>query len=113
MPNLNAGSIIRKAILPLACVSFVLGIAGLSFAGDDTEDLADNETCAECHLGQEHFGLLKCEGKQVHNPEDGSLIQESHTEFACIDCHFDIEEIPHKEAERTVDCLACHEETPK
>jgi hypothetical protein len=58
--------------------------------------------------------MLKVEGMQVHNPEDGSIKVETHAEFACIDCHFEIEEIPHKEdVERTVDCLACHEETPK
>jgi hypothetical protein len=33
---------------------------------------------------------------------------------ACIDCHADIEEIPHREkTARTVDCLACHESVPK
>jgi hypothetical protein len=58
--------------------------------------------------------MLKVEGMQVHNPEDGSINVGTHAEFACIDCHFDFEEIPHKEdVERTVDCLACHEETPK
>ncbi|HKJ17341.1 MAG TPA: hypothetical protein VJ984_08335 [Xanthomonadales bacterium] len=114
MSELNTGSIVRTAILPLACLSFVFGIAGLSLAGADTEDLDDNETCAECHLDQEHIGLLKVEGKQVHNPADGSVEGEVHQEFACIDCHLDIEEIPHKEdVERTVDCLACHDETPK
>ena len=114
MTNLNAGSIIRTVVVPVACLSFALGVAGLSFAGEDTEDLADNETCSECHLDQEHFGSLEVQGKQVHNPEDGSLNVEAHTEFACIDCHFDVEEIPHKEdVERTVDCLACHEETPE
>jgi len=114
MLGINIRSILRPAIVLLACASFVLGIAGLSFAGDDSDDLADNETCADCHSGQEHVGLLKIEGKQVHNPADGSIKGETHAEFACIDCHFDIEEIPHKEdVERTVDCLACHEETPE
>ncbi len=94
----------------------VIMLAGWGFASafaDETEDLSDNETCLDCHLDEEHIGLMTVEGKQVHNPEDGSLKVEAHTEFSCIDCHGDISEIPHKEeVERTVNCLDCHEKTP-
>lgn len=85
-----------------------------SLQAEETDDLSDNETCFECHLDMEHLGLLDVGGKQVHNPEDGSLKGEAHTEFSCIDCHADILQIPHREdVERTVTCLDCHEEVPE
>ena len=100
----NAGSIIRTTMMPVACLSLVIGVGGLLYVGEgQTEDLSDNEVCSDCHLDQEHYGELKVDGKKVHNPADGSIIVETHAEFACIDCHFDIEEIPHKEdVERTI-----------
>ena len=47
------------------------------------------------------------------NP-DGTFAQEAHEMWSCVDCHADIEAIPHDlDKERTVDCLQCHEETPE
>ena len=82
--------------------------------GNPAEDLSDNEICLDCHIDEEKVDALEVAGAQVHNPDDSTLIQQPHTELACIDCHEDIQEVPHrKETERTVDCLACHESTPK
>ncbi|MDX1409772.1 MAG: hypothetical protein R3330_16600 [Saprospiraceae bacterium] len=96
-------------------VALLLGGVSLSLSSSETEeDLSDNETCLDCHIDEEHIGLLELDTKQVHNPEDGSLKEEAHTEVACIDCHMDIEEIPHKEdIERTVNCTDCHESPPE
>ena len=109
----------RKALLSgLAwslLVALMLGGVSLSLSSSETEeDLSDNETCLDCHIDEEHIGLLEIDAKQVHNTEDGSLKVEAHTEVACIDCHMDIEEIPHdEEVERTVDCLNCHDSKPE
>lgn len=77
------------------------------------EDLTDNATCAECHDGGGSDEPMDVPGAMIHNP-DGSFTQEAHEMWSCVDCHTDIEAIPHdSEKERTVDCLACHEETPE
>jgi hypothetical protein len=115
MPELHRTSLISAALVAILGLFIVLGATGLSVAeAEDTEDLSDNETCFDCHLDEEHLDLLEVDGAQVHNPEDGSLKAEAHTEFACIDCHMDIVEIPHiEDVKRTVNCTDCHDETPQ
>lgn len=114
----NMGKKLSRPVIPILAASAiglaaVIGGGALALAGNADEDLSDNETCLDCHVDQEFQGLVKIEGPQVHNPADGSLNVEAHTEFACIDCHMDVEEIPHAEdVERTVDCLGCHSEVP-
>ena len=108
---------VSRWAIPLAAVSAValaaaFGLGSAAVAGGG-EDLSDNEVCLDCHIDQEFTGLMKIEGHQVHSPQDGSLKAEAHGDFACIDCHMDIEEIPHADdVERTVDCLGCHSEMP-
>lgn len=110
-------SAVKGPLVPLVLLVALAGIALSWYAGAETgavDDLTDNETCLDCHIDQEHFGTLEVDGAQVHNPDDGSLLGEGHAEMACIDCHGDIEEIPHREdVDRTVDCLACHESVPE
>ena len=100
----------------LALTVMVAAVAGTLplQAQSAEEDLRDNNVCLDCHIDEAQVGSLEVSGPQVHNPDDNSLIQKAHTEVDCIDCHMDIEEIPHRElSQRTVDCLACHESTPK
>lgn len=106
---------LRMALVPILGVAIAIGATALPLANaGNEEDLSDNEICLDCHLDMEHFGSLDVAGAQVHNPEDGSIKGEAHQEFACIDCHEDIAEIPHREdVERTVNCTNCHEETPE
>lgn len=105
-----------KILRTLALTAVVAAVAATlpMQAQSAEEDLGDNNVCLDCHIDEEQVGSLEVGGAQVHNPDDNSLIQEAHNEVACIDCHMDIEEIPHRElSQRTVDCLACHESTPK
>ena len=106
----------EKCSRPLALL-VVMALGGnlpLYAEGNPAEDLSDNEICLDCHIDEEQVGALEVAGAQVHNPDDSTLIQQPHTELACIDCHMDIQKIPHRdESERTVDCLACHESTPE
>ena len=84
----------------------VFMIAGPASAQDD---LSDPETCLMCHADMER----DTSNQRVHNP-DGSIKQEPHQMFACIDCHTNIEEIPHPEGTKAeVDCLTCHESEPE
>lgn len=77
------------------------------------EDLTDNASCAECHDGGGSDEPMDVPGAKIHN-QDGSFIHEAHEMWSCVDCHVDIEAVPHdSDKERTVDCLACHEETPE
>ena len=105
----------RQGILLLALVMIASGgNLPLHAASPAEEDLSDNQICLDCHIDEEQVGVLEVAGPQVHNPDDSTLIEESHTEVACTDCHTDIQEVPHREAnERTVDCLACHESIPE
>jgi len=106
----------RQFALPGFLLAAVLLGGSLTLQAENgaEEDLGDNAICLDCHVDWEQMGLLDVAGAQVHNPDDNSLFGEGHREMACIDCHADIQEIPHREGvERTVDCLACHEAIPE
>ena len=78
------------------------------------QDLADNETCLECHAGEPHAVMENSDHPQIHT-EDGGFHVEAHEMWSCVDCHTYIEEIPHADdvTEQAVDCLNCHEEVPQ
>lgn len=114
--SLAYGKLTRSlALQGILLVALALGANLTLYAGSaPEEDLSDNELCLDCHIDEEQVGALEVTGPQAHNPEDSTLIQQSHIELACIDCHLDIQKVPHrKEIERTVDCLACHESIPE
>ena len=109
----------EKRTRPLALQGIllvVLALGGnltLQAESPSEENLSDNQICLDCHSDEAQVGVLDVAGSQVHNPDDSTLIKKAHVEVACIDCHADIQEVPHHEAkERTVKCLACHESTP-
>ena len=98
----------------LLVAAALAGTFPLQVANASDEDLSDNEICLDCHIDEEQLDILVVAGAQVHNPADSTLIEASHAELACVDCHQDIQDVPHRdEIERTVDCLACHESTPE
>ena len=91
-------------------VALLAALSVFSTTAVVAEDLSDNATCAECHAGGGSDEPMDVPGAQVHNL-DGSFTQEAHEMWSCIDCHADIEAIPHDtDKERTVDCLQCHDE---
>ena len=94
-------------VLILAIVT--IGMAGTVAA----QDLADNETCLECHADGDRAPPSDPNVPQVHNPE-GGFFQEAHEMWSCNDCHTYIDEIPHADGvtEMTVNCLDCHDEVP-
>jgi hypothetical protein len=77
------------------------------------QDLADNETCLECHADFERAPSADPNMPQVHNPE-GGFFAEAHDMWSCVDCHTSVEEVPHPDGfeNEPVDCLDCHEEIP-
>lgn len=78
------------------------------------QDVSDNATCLECHDGTERAAPADSDVPQVHNPE-GGFFAEAHEMWSCVDCHDAVTEVPHGEevVGKPVDCLNCHEETPK
>ena len=94
-------------------VALLAALSVFSTASVFAEDLTDNATCTECHDGGGSDDPMDVPGATIHNP-DGSFVHEAHEMWSCVDCHVDIEAIPHEpDVERTVDCLSCHEETPQ
>lgn len=75
----------------------------------NAQDIADTATCMECHSDEELFG-------EVNDQEILMFIDQNkfelsvHADFACIDCHDDIEEDIHNDVLKPVDCAMCHED---
>jgi hypothetical protein len=96
-----------------AVVVAILALMFISPAMAEGEDLSDNDTCLECHSDTERSVPADSDRPRVHN-DDGSMIQEDHEMWSCIDCHTYIAEIPHADdvMDKEVDCLECHDEVP-
>jgi len=86
----------------------------------------DNETCLECHGTPDILALSKEERLEMVIPTPkkeeirkgkltlfvnyGKFRSTVHRELQCVDCHTDIEDIPHPQRLGPVDCAQCHEE---
>lgn len=102
--------------MALACVSaiWVTEATAQATANEDTaaERAAegfDNDTCLSCH-GEEGFEMPGPDGemRQLHIVPD-AFTNSVHGKRACVECHKDIVEIPHREnVDRKVGCVECH-----
>ena len=97
----------------------LLVLTGVAFA-------FENETCLECHGSLDILEISKeerlemviptPEKKEVYKGEltlyvDFDKFRSTvHRELSCIDCHTDIDDVPHPQRLGTVDCAQCHEE---
>lgn len=71
---------------------------------------AQDEECMECH-GDPEFVIENEAGEEVSLYVDSIKYAASiHADFSCVDCHADIEEVPHEEKLAKVDCGLCHED---
>jgi predicted CXXCH cytochrome family protein len=86
----------------------------------------ENETCLECHGSRDILEMSEeerlemviptPEKKEVYKGKlslyvDYEKFQSTvHRDLSCIDCHNDIEDIPHAQRLGMVDCAQCHEE---
>ena len=67
--------------------------------------------CLSCH-GEKGFAVPV--GKDGTPPyrhldiEPDALKASVHGRYGCLDCHADIEQLPHKDDLKTVDCVSCH-----
>ena len=88
----------------LNCAVLVL----LSAVAVQAQDPADTSACLECH-GVEGTRPAD-EGPDGVSIYLGDWERTVHSGLECVDCHSDIEEIPHGEELARVDCSMCHEE---
>ena len=77
----------------------------------------DIDTCLNCH-GFQGFavptGDTGSTPKRALHVKTKSFKKSVHAKVLCVDCHVDIEQMPHKdEVKRTVDCVSCHKELIK
>jgi hypothetical protein len=66
------------------------------------------EKCTLCH-GKPEFRKILVDGKirDLFATED-SLKESVHEKKTCVDCHFDVSEIPHRQRPKRVTCTHCH-----
>ena len=67
------------------------------------------EMCLGCH-GMEDFSMPDPDDvRQLHVSKD-SFLKSVHAKRTCLECHKDIEEIPHRtNINRIVGCVECHQ----
>ncbi len=72
-------------------------------------EMMDNELCLACH-GVEGFATTSADGETLQleiQPE--KFGQSVHGKRACVECHKDVVEIPHRtNIDRKVGCIQCH-----
>ena len=100
-------------IFSAALVQFLF-IAGLSTSGAalafEQGQEPPNEMCLGCH-GMDGFGMPAPDGsmRSLHVNKD-SFLKSVHAKRSCLECHQDIQEIPHRpNIDRQVGCVECHQ----
>ncbi len=65
--------------------------------------------CLKCH-GQKGFAVPdEARGEYRHLDVDADTLRQSvHGRYRCLDCHADIEQLPHKRDLKAPDCVGCH-----
>lgn len=114
-------SILNLRVLSAACILFLAGMPGV-VTGDDNSpkpklvigstnaQKPGSDNCLGCH-GISDFAMPSAEGTkrglEIHPKEYSSGV---HTVLKCVDCHTEIDRIPHQVVkEIKVDCISCHE----
>ncbi|TAN72213.1 MAG: cytochrome C [Gallionella sp.] len=96
-------------VLLIGCILFLAGAPGVAI-GDDNNQQPESKNCLGCH-GISGFAIPSAEGKKrelhVGSEEYSSGV---HTILKCVECHTDIERIPHQVIKDIkVDCISCHQ----
>ena len=104
-------SIQLKALLAIMLVAIVqIPLSSTAVAEPDNPRLR-NERCIRCH-GKEDYAREGADGqlRALHVNEE--RFQDSvHGDWDCVNCHTDIEKIPHKKGvDRKVGCVKCHQD---
>ena len=89
---------------------FVVALLGICAPGltRQAEARISLEKCTLCH-GKPEFRKILVDGKIRELFVTGDSLKGTvHEKKTCVDCHFDIGEIPHRERPRRVNCTHCH-----
>ena len=92
------------------CAGFVVALLGVCAPGltRHAEARISLEKCTLCH-GKPEFRKILVDGKIRELFVTGDSLKGTvHEKKTCVDCHFDIGEIPHRERPRRVNCTHCH-----
>jgi len=90
-----------------ALIAAVLAVAASGFL-EQAEARISLEKCVICH-GKPEFRKILVDGKVRDLFATGESLKGSvHEKKSCVDCHFDVSEIPHRERPRRVNCTHCH-----
>jgi hypothetical protein len=92
------------------CAGLVVALLGICAPGltRHAEARISLEKCTLCH-GKPEFRKILVDGKIRELFVTGDSLKGTvHEKKSCVDCHFDIGEIPHRERPRRVNCTHCH-----
>lgn len=93
--------------MPLWIICFLLLFIGSQNLY--SQDVHDTKTCIECHGEKDATGTVFGVEKSVYIDLE-RFNQSTHRDLECVSCHADIQETPHDEDLKRVDCSICHEE---
>ncbi|WJW74999.1 cytochrome b/b6 domain-containing protein [Thiohalobacter sp. IOR34] len=98
---------IRTCLRFLSLLLLLCGLAGWAAAAPAIDDAE----CLECH-GVKGFAVPEGAhggGRKRSLDLNYEAMQESrHGELACVECHSDVERLPHEDELAKVDCVSCH-----
>src|SRR3989304_6106089 len=90
-----------------AGIFIALGVAAQGF-WSPADARISLEKCTLCH-GKPEFRKILVDGKIRDLFATGDSLKGSvHEKKTCVDCHFDVSEIPHRQRPKRVVCTHCH-----
>ena len=94
----------------LLCALCIWLLMAVSLSPSWAEELSVDD-CMMCHADLETELPDGAARDLSIDPEEYAASAHGKAELACVDCHRDIEELPHAEKLAKADCTFCHEET--
>jgi len=94
-----------KFLAAMIVIALGVGARGFFSPADARVSL---EKCTLCH-GKPEFRKILVDGKIRDLLATGETLKGSvHEKKTCVDCHFDVSEIPHRQRPKRVVCTHCH-----
>ncbi len=101
----------KKIILCL--IFFSSPLQAVVLENQTSTDVTDKQ-CLECHGVKGYSAIEEKHGVRTKRAIDvnyTAMQQSLHGKLECVECHKDIEELPHKKEKlETVNCVSCHEQ---
>lgn len=96
----------------IAALSWTVALAASSQAPDAVESPADYRGCvlSKCHGTPGAYAELEDGSTRPMTVDTGRLVDSAHKKLSCIECHSDIQVIPHPADLQPVNCESCHYE---